>query len=173
MTNDEKVLFAGMRSFDTLYERVAARLQDAAIRMLRDAAEAAEFLQDCKAFLLVSALSFDPKRSTFADWSERMVVNECRRRRKQLDKEEPLEGVADLPDSKDEILEAENRIDFEIALSKLPPMQKACVMRRSEGYSNGEIARLLRIDEATVRSHLRYAKTALCGIAQKPCNSSN
>lgn len=162
MTNDEKVLFAGMRAFDSMYGRVEARLRDAAIRMLRDACESAEFMEDCKGFLLVSAAgTFDPKLQRFDEWAERTVVNACRKRRKQLDREVPFDNMDERADKRDEIAQAEARIDCESAIAKLPPMQKRCWKLRNAGYSNAEIAQMVGATHEAVRTNISRAKQTL------------
>lgn len=162
MTSDEKRLFAGMRAFDAMYARVESRLRDAAIRMLRDAAEVAEFMEDCRAFLLMSAAgTFDPKLQRFDEWAERTVVNACRKRRKQLDQEIPFENMDERADKRDAILQAEERIDCETAIAKLPPMQKRCWRLRNAGYSNTEIAQMLGAAPGAIRANISLAKTAL------------
>lgn len=162
MTHDERVLFAGMRAFDAMYGKVEARLRDAAIRMLGDACEVVEFMEDCRAFLLVSALSFDPKRAKFADWAERMTVNACRKRRRILDKELSLEGIGDKEDKRDPIAQVEARIDCERAIAKLPPMQRVCFRRHVvEGYSYSEIGGELGIEPNAAKANVHLAKQKL------------
>lgn len=162
MTNDEKLLYSGMRAFDAMYQRVEARLRDAAIRMLRDACEVVEFMEDCRAFLLVSALTFDPKRAKFADWAERMVVNACRKRRKILDKELSMDGIGDKADERDPIAQVEARIDCEVAMAKLPPMQRVCFRKHVvEGYSYSEIGGELGIEPNAAKANVHLAKQKL------------
>lgn len=158
MTDSELALFNGLCAFSAMYGQIEPRLKSAAVRMLRDAAEVAEFMCDCQAFLLVSALSFDPKRSAFADWAERTVVNECRKRREQLDKEISLDDIADEPDSRDLIAECEDRVDLEMAVAKLPPMQKKCWQLSEEGYTHSEIARMEGISVDAADKNIQRAR---------------
>lgn len=158
MTDSEQKLVDGMRAFAELYQDVEMTLKQAAIRMLRDAHEVAEFMQDCCAALLVEARGFDPLKASFADWAERMVINRCRKRRIQLDAEIPFSDIEDCACQEDCIQVVEDRVDYEMAVLKLPPMQKKCWTMKQEGYANREIARSIGIRPGAVAENVRKAK---------------
>jgi DNA-directed RNA polymerase specialized sigma24 family protein len=63
-----------------------------------------------------------------------------------------------LPDS---VLLIEDQCLVVEALSQLPPLQRAVFALVYDGYDTADIAAILKLNAATVRSHLRHARTAL------------
>lgn len=73
------------------------------------------------------------------------------------------------PDPLDVVLAEEGERDtgaeFWRQVAKLPTMQRQCVELMGEGKSSQEVAAVLGIRAATVRSHMRHARRGLMGLA--------
>lgn len=94
----------------------------------------------------------------FDTWLVRILINECRSmlRKRKRDVSEPDE---DMPEpSRDR----ERDIDLADALIKLPEKYRLpTLLHYLEGYSLNEIARILRLPEARVKSRLHQARGKL------------
>lgn len=152
-------------AFGELVARYAPQARRLARAILGNAADADDAAQDGFLAALKHLGRYDPARP-FGPWLMRIVANAARdrwRRRKVRAAEEiPVTLPAEQPgpDRK-----AEERIFDEAlreALAKLPEQQRlAVVLFDVEGYSHGEIARILDLPEGTVRSHVFHARRAL------------
>lgn len=154
-------LCAGIAAFDAMYAEIEDDLREVAVRILRDAHEVAEFMLDCRNELLTRVHNFDPRRAAFRAWADRMVSNMCQDIRDQLCWEIPLEDIEDQPERVDSIEAVEVRVDYEMAVAKLPPMQKKCWGLRQEGYAHSEIARMLGITEDAAKKNTQRAKVKI------------
>src|SRR2546423_3305498 len=102
---------------------------------------------------------------TFAHWLYRMTVNVCRdtqRQHKIGRSSVPLENVnlVSRAAAPDQAVHAEQRREIMLlALEELPEKEKAAVVLRDiQGLSTREVAGILGITEATVRSHISEAR---------------
>lgn len=161
MEQNELELVAGMQAFSAMYERIEPRLRERAILILRDAEDVADYMGRCRESLVARACDFDGKRGTFEDWALLTVQNDCLKHRTASGMEIRCDNLEDEPDPLDVIAEVETRVDYEMAIAKLPPMQKKCWQMRDEGYSNGEIARMLGITKHAVVCNIHQSKKSL------------
>lgn len=136
----------------TRYENTLFR---AALAILGDVPEAEDAVQD-------TFLRCLEKRPEFRDqdhekaWLLKVTANGCKSRLRAR-KRHPTEELFDIYPAKD----AESRELVEAVLT-LPANQRAAVhLHYYEGYTTGEIARILGQRPGTVRSHLSRARQAL------------
>lgn len=147
------------------YDQTAASLFSFALRMLNNAHDAEEVIQDVFMQIWNKAASFDPEIGLAFSWSMSIVRNRCidrlrsRQRRARVMAEttdgseaEPLVEpvVAELLDATDE-LEA-----IHAALGTLPADQKRAIeMAFFSGMSHHEIADMLKEPLGTVKARIR------------------
>jgi RNA polymerase sigma factor (sigma-70 family) len=142
-------------------------MYNVALRMLRNAADAEDVLQN--AFVEVfTRLDTFRHESTIGAWIKRIVVNQCinfmKKRKPDLVPAE--EQWPDTPDTSDTYDEDETRalsVDkINQALSKLPDGYRVVFsLYLIEGYDHQEIAGILNISEATSKSQYSRAKTKI------------
>lgn len=96
--------------------------------------------------------------TAFPSWLSRIVLHQCLRRRRRWRNWLPLSGATE------PVFETDPGAELDLAhcLSRLAPRQSAVLyMTVVEGRSDGEIAELMQISAASVRSHRRRARQRL------------
>lgn len=131
-------------------------------RVLRDADEAEDLVQDVFVRLCSRGVRFDG-RAAYTTWLHRVLVNasinalRSRRRRDALETPLPQPG-----DPESDAADAEARARVEAALEHLSEQHRQVVtLRDLRGYSYPEISRLLGIPEGTVKSALNRGRRRL------------
>ena len=163
------------RAFDELIRRYKDKVYRLAYKILRHEEDAAETLQD--AFLSAfRGLKNFKAESTFSTWLYRVATNAALMKyRKRRDHHVSLEqsqspyGDAEplaLPDWSaeplEELLDAETREVMEEGIGRLPDdLRTVFVLRDVEGLSNAEVAQVLDISVAAVKSRLHRARIGL------------
>lgn len=142
-------------------------MYNVALRMLRNAADAEDVLQN--AFVEVfTRLDTFRHESTIGAWIKRIVVNQCinfmKKRKPDLVPAE--ERWPDTPDTTDTSDEDETRAlsveKINQALTLLPDGYRVVFsLYLMEGYDHQEIAGILNISEATSKSQYSRAKTKI------------
>ncbi|ATB37358.1 RNA polymerase sigma factor RpoE [Cystobacter fuscus] len=160
-------------SFTELYRQYRTRALAIARRIVGDADDAEDVVQDVFARLAQRPSGFDGRASS-STWLHRVMVNSsinwlrARRRRERL-RHEPEESVS--PEAS--AVGTEMQRHFEQALRHVSEQQRQVLwLREMRGYSYPEIATLLRIPEGTVKSALhrgrQRAQAELEERGQKP-----
>ena len=155
-------------AFDRLARRYAKRAFAVANRMLQNAADAEDIVQDSFIAAVNAIDSFDAGRP-FGPWFVRIVVNKSltaiRSRAaesKHLRVSELMEGDAVAVSSESLHERAEIRERFSAALRLLPPRQQLVVQLADvEGFTSAEIAVQLEMPSGTVRWLLHQARETL------------
>jgi RNA polymerase sigma-70 factor (ECF subfamily) len=152
-------------AFGVLVDRYAAAVRRIARVVLNDPDDADDAAQDAFLSAMVKLKQYDPRRP-FGPWLTRIAVNAAtdRRRRRTVRRAEPLQGDLSaggaLPDADADRRELGRRLRQ--ALAELPERRRtAVVLFDVDGYSHGEIGRILGIPEGTVRSEVFHARRAL------------
>ncbi len=145
-----------------VYEKHRRRAVAIARRILRDADEAEDVVQDVFARLLHAGVRFDGK-AAYTTWLHRILINSsinslrARKRRSRL--ESPLSACED-PEAT--AVEREQHALVLEGLTHLSEQHRTVVtLRDLRGYSYPEIARLLGLPEGTVKSALNRGRTRL------------
>ena len=152
------------RAFERLYRGNVNRIHSLAARMLNHA-EAAEVTQDVfvRAWQRLGTFRGEAR---FGTWLHRIAVNVIfdRRARFARDRERFLddpEGFEMLPARAPQ---RDTRLDFETAISGLPPGARAIFLLHDvEGYRHEEIAELLEVTTGTTKAQLHRARMLLRG----------
>ena len=145
-----------------LYKLYSKAMYNTALRIVADADEAADVLQEAFMDAFRRLESFK-QESTFGLWMKQIVVNKSlsslRKRKDML----PLEELPDIPEDEKE----EEHTSFQVAQIKKAMNQLADGYRivlslyLIEGYDHEEIAHILKISENTSRTQFLRAKRKL------------
>ncbi|MFC4942297.1 RNA polymerase sigma factor [Pseudonocardia sp. GCM10023141] len=156
-----------VRAFEVLARRHQAALYRLAVRVMGDAAEAEDALQEA---LLDAWRRIDRFRgdSAFSTWMYRVVTNRCvamLRKRRPV----PVDEVADVvvaPDSPSHAAELDaGMAALGRALQGLPDEQRICwVLRELEGLGYTEIALITGASEDAVRGRIHRARVRLAEV---------
>ncbi|MBF0569236.1 MAG: RNA polymerase sigma factor [Candidatus Omnitrophica bacterium] len=154
-------------AFEEIYRAHSRMVYAVALRMLGQAEDAEEVVQDVFIAVHRALQGFDG-RSSLKTWIYRITVNmslNALRRLKGRRREMALPEGMEFEDSRQMVQESVEREHLEdkarTLLQGLPADQRAClVLRVQEGLSYEEISRTLGININTVRSRLKRAREA-------------
>lgn len=157
------------RAFGELVERYETKVYSLGMKMLRNPEDAEDVLQDTFLRAYRGLKSFKGN-STFSTWIYRITANSAlmRLRKKQLptvsiedadEREAPI-NIADwAPGPVEQLLNEETRQAMNEAIESLPPeFGQVFVLRDVEGLSNAEVAEILDLSVAAVKSRLHRAR---------------
>jgi RNA polymerase sigma-70 factor, ECF subfamily len=163
------------RAFDELVARYRDRVYRLSFKILRHEEDAAEALQD--AFLSAyRGIKKFKSESTFSTWLYRVATNaslmKYRKRRddhvslEQSQSYQPDAEPLAIPDWSqqplEELLDSETREVMEEGLRRLPEeLRTVFILRDEDGHSNAEVAEMLDLSVAAVKSRLHRARIAL------------
>jgi RNA polymerase sigma-70 factor (ECF subfamily) len=157
------------RAFGELVTRYETKVYSLALKMLRNPEDAEDVLQDpfLRAYRGIKAFQ---GHSTFSTWIYRITANSAlmRLRKKQLptvsiedadEREAPI-NIADwAPGPVERLMTEETRVAMEDAIEALPPeFRQVFILRDVEELSNAEVAEVLDLSVAAVKSRLHRAR---------------
>jgi RNA polymerase sigma-70 factor (ECF subfamily) len=149
--------------FDRLYRTCYPRLVRTLYAVLGDGAAAEDCTQEAFVRAFRAWPRFRPERPAEA-WMHQIALNVAisYRRRMRLRQAGELIRRLGRPGPGPDPAEEAERSDLTAALARLPPQQSAAiVLRYYHGYTNRELARVLRVSERTVGQRLADARTEL------------
>jgi len=177
--NEEKLIRAGQKgdsqAVETLFQRYHRPLFQTALRVLGNAEDAEDALQDGLLSAYRNLKRFEG-RSQFSTWLTRIVINAALMRRRSakarpavsLDEppredELPVERFAAKGPNPEQVFAGtELREMISANLDELSPLLRtAFVLREVEGYSTGEAAKKLGVTENTLKARLWRARHQL------------
>lgn len=179
--NSEVILKAAggdIASFEEIYKAASGFVYNVALRVVGNAADAADITQDVFVKVYRNLRCFE-QRSSLKTWLYRVTVNAALNHRKSMAKytrsradyddaleyEDPKENIKDMLDRK------EREKKLQALLDRLDPDQRACiVLREIEGLDYNEISEALGVKLNTVRTRLKRAREKLiqlAGVAKK------
>ncbi len=165
--SDAKLLSAyasgDVAAFNTLYTRHKDGLFNFVVRSLPQPAAAEEITQDVWIAVIDQAGQFTPGTATFRTWLYRIGRNKVadfyRRKVNQANDELDTTNeqfVATQLSAEDQVL-LNQLLE---ALAQLPEEQRVAFVLQQEGFSYSEIAEITGVGNETVKSRLRYARSA-------------
>jgi len=173
-SNPDLVLLAAIRAvlegdrdaFQTIMVRSERRVASVAWRILGDAEDVREALQETYLRVYHHLGKYDEQRDFFA-WLFRISVNVCRdidrHRRARHDRFTELNGLeamAGNDDPDDAFVRSEEIALLTRAIDALPPKERlALILRDIEGLSTEEVAEVLGSRQSTVRVQISSART--------------
>jgi RNA polymerase sigma-70 factor (ECF subfamily) len=157
------------RAFGELISRYESKVYSLALRMVRNPEDAEDVLQDTFLRAYRGIKSFQGA-STFSTWIYRITANSAlmRLRKKQLpmvsiddaeERDTPV-NIADwTPGPVEQLLSKELQAEMDQAIEALPPeFRQVFVLRDVEEMSNAEVAEILDLSVAAVKSRLHRAR---------------
>ena len=157
------------RAFGELVSRYESKVYSLALKMLRNPEDAEDVLQDTFLRAYRGIKSFKGN-STFSTWIYRITANSAlmRLRKRQLptvsiddadERETPI-NIADwAPGPVEQMLNQETQAAMTEAIEALPPeFRQVFVLRDVEELSNAEVAEILDLSVAAVKSRLHRAR---------------
>jgi len=154
-------------AFRQLMERHMQRSLRLATRMMRNASDAEEIVQEAFLRLWTKADTWQPGRGKFTTWFFRVLVNLCLDR-KRRPTAQPLEAAGDpvdpAPTAVAEIYRGEVERDVARAVAELPDRQRAALtLCYYEELSNQEAAEALQVSVSALEALLVRARRTLKG----------
>ena len=152
-------------AFRSLVERHIDRAYAIALRILGNAADAEDVVQDTMLKVWTHRGRWQHGRARFSTWLYRVVSNRCidLRRKPRTENVDAVPEVADTqPDASSLIERNEARNLLEAAMQRLPEQQRlAVILSYHENMSNGEIAEVMDTTVAAVESLLKRGRQQL------------
>lgn len=160
-----EVARGGVEAFETLVDRHSPALYRVARRMLADAHEAEDVVQDCFARLWQNAPRWRPSGAGLVGWLHRVTMNLCFDRKRRT----ALVVTPDVPDRADDAPLADRLIEMDEAqravagaLADLPERYRAAlVLCYYEGFTNALAAEILELNIKAMESLLFRARRQL------------
>ena len=152
-------------AFRALVERHIDRAYAIALRIVGNAADAEDVVQDTMLKVWTHRGRWQHGRAKFSTWLYRVVSNRCidLRRKPRTENVDVVPEVADgRPDASSQIERNELRDMLEVAMQRLPEQQRiAVILSYHENMSNGEIAEVMDTTVAAVESLLKRGRQQL------------
>jgi RNA polymerase sigma-70 factor (ECF subfamily) len=159
----ERVAGGDQRAFADLYDMLSPRVFGLILRVLVDRAQSEEVLQEVFLELWQSAGRFAPNKGQGRSWvfmiAHRRAVDRVRSSQANADRDVRI-GSRDVGDMHDSVAE---QVELKIegarvagAVATLPAIQReAITLAYYGGYSQSEIAALLRVPLGTIKTRMR------------------
>ena len=174
MLKTEPPLRAVPGQYDAAFKHLAVRLSAVARRVVGDAAEAEDVVQE--AFLrLASDPVLDRPADEVAAWLHRVTLNlafnrlrDTRRWHDRAAKGGRLHEQAAPDDPLHAVLRTEQQEGVRAVLAQLPDKQRDCLLLRHSGYSYAEIAATVGVAPGSVGTTLARAERAFRALHEEP-----
>lgn len=158
-------------AFRLLVERHIDRAYAIALRIVGNAADAEDVVQDTMLKIWSHRGRWQHGRAKFSTWLYRVISNRCidLRRKPRNENVETVPEVADGQPGAVEIIER-NELNglLELAMQRLPEQQRiAVIFSYHENMSNGEIAQVMDTTVAAVESLLKRGRQQLRQLLRK------
>ncbi|HXG80797.1 MAG TPA: sigma-70 family RNA polymerase sigma factor [Sphingomicrobium sp.] len=161
----QRVAQGDSRALATIADRHTPMLYAIAWRMLGDAAEAEDVVQEAILKLWVGAKGWTPVGAGLGGWLRRIATNLCidRQRKGARMSDGAVPDLADNAPSADALIDEQRRADgVAAAMQQLPDRQRAAiVLTYYEGVSNAEAAQILGLGIKALESLLVRARQGL------------
>jgi RNA polymerase sigma-70 factor, ECF subfamily len=152
-------------AFRALVVRHIDRAYAIALRIVGNAADAEDVVQDTMLKVWTHRGQWQHGRAKFSTWLYRVVSNRCIdfRRKPRTENVEAVPEVADKQPDASSVIERNEVTDLlEAAMQKLPEQQRiAVILSYHENMSNGEIAEVMETTVSAVESLLKRGRQQL------------
>ncbi|GLR85100.1 RNA polymerase sigma factor [Bradyrhizobium iriomotense] len=152
-------------AFRMLVERHIDRAYAIALRIVGNAADAEDVVQDTMLKIWSHRGRWQHGRAKFSTWLYRVISNRCidLRRKPRTENVDTVPEVADSQPGAADIIERNELNDMlEVAMQRLPEQQRiAVILSYHENMSNGEIAQVMDTTVAAVESLLKRGRQQL------------
>lgn len=167
----DKLATGDEAAFRMLVERHIDRAYAIALRIVGNAADAEDVVQDTMLKIWSQRGRWQHGRAKFSTWLYRVISNRCidLRRKPRNENVETVPEVADGQPGAVEIIER-NELNgmLELAMQRLPEQQRiAVIFSYHENMSNGEIAQVMDTTVAAVESLLKRGRQQLRQLLRK------
>ena len=168
----EKCKQGDRKSHAEIYQKYAKAMYNTSLRIVNNTGDAEDILQDAFIDAFASLESFQYK-STFGAWLKKIVINKSinHLRKKKMDLIDiDKTAIGNLPEEeKLDEKEVQLKVDEIKKAVKLLPNGYRTVLSLYlfEGYDHEEIAEILRVSHATVRTQYMRAKQKLLGLIKQ------
>jgi RNA polymerase sigma-70 factor (ECF subfamily) len=167
----DKLAAGDEAAFRMLVERHIDRAYAIALRIVGNAADAEDVVQDTMLKIWSHRGRWQHGRAKFSTWLYRVISNRCidLRRKPRNENVETVPEVADGQPGAVEIIER-NELNgmLELAMQRLPEQQRiAVIFSYHENMSNGEIAQVMDTTVAAVESLLKRGRQQLRQLLRK------
>jgi len=167
----DKLAIGDEGAFRMLVERHIDRAYAIALRIVGNAADAEDVVQDTMLKIWSHRGRWQHGRAKFSTWLYRVISNRCidLRRKPRNENVETVPEVADGQPGAIEIIER-NELNgmLELAMQRLPEQQRvAVIFSYHENMSNGEIAQVMDTTVAAVESLLKRGRQQLRQLLRK------
>ncbi|MDN3274460.1 RNA polymerase sigma factor [Frankia sp. RB7] len=158
-------------AFRMLVERHIDRAYAIALRIVGNAADAEDVVQDTMLKIWSHRGRWQHGRAKFSTWLYRVISNRCIDLRRKP-RNENVETVPEVPDGQPGAVEVIERNELngmlELAMQRLPEQQRvAVIFSYHENMSNGEIAQVMDTTVAAVESLLKRGRQQLRQLLRK------
>ena len=162
----ERWIHGDLVAFEKLYRQYEKLVFKNAYLITGSKDDAEDIVQDVFLAVWRYRQTFDPIKSKFTTWLQRITINECTRKRKQATDFTLIDEI-DFPETTsrqpEEILVTKS--EYEALLKTLSEMgekhRTAVVLRYLSDLSYAEIAEVLNVPIGTVKSRLNHALACL------------
>ena len=148
-------------------ELLRDRLMGLAVKLVWNAADAEEIVQEAFRISVSSGVGFDEER--FEPWMVRTVSNLClnHRRKRRAESLGPWIDPETGETPERVAARSEHLVRVRGAIEKLPPQQRlAITLRGMESMAYEEIAEVMEISVVAARSHVHLARRALAEMIE-------
>lgn len=158
-------------AFRLLVERHIDRAYAIALRIVGNAADAEDVVQDTMLKIWSHRGRWQHGRAKFSTWLYRVISNRCIDLRRKP-RNENVETVPEVADGQPGVVEIIERNELngmlELAMQRLPEQQRiAVIFSYHENMSNGEIAQVMDTTVAAVESLLKRGRQQLRQLLRK------
>ena len=160
-------------AFEDLYRQHSTRLYNLAFRMVGNAADAEDLLQDIFLLAYRKVGSFRGE-SSLGTWLYRLAMNHCldvlRSRQSRMGQQtDSLDEEAAPVPAAAPALGAVSRIDLDRAIGRLPHACRAAFLLHDvEGFGHQEVGAILGISEGTSKSQVHKARLRIRAYLTQP-----
>jgi len=149
-------------SFEVYYQKYSGNALRVAAAVVRSDAAAADVVQETFLRVYLNMHKFDNTKN-FEPWFYRILINECRRAYGRKYETAPIEDLSELAQP----IKSEYDYLYE-AIGELKKSQRIpIILRYLSGYSDKEIAVILRLNLTTVKARIKRGKEKLRLILQR------